>query len=417
MSVIALFDKSFLQSVSVDESVWFDHFFLPVVCPIFYLETLADLAKDHGADRSPEKGVSIIAQKFPEKSGSPCTSHWELAIQSLLGNEIPMDGRIPRPGGRYVQGGNRKGVLFDRAEEDEAFARWQQGEFQDVERMYAAQWRDDLRAIDLREIPKTLQNMGFDPKQCRTLEFAKSTALEFVSGSNMAFERLRSAVVFFGIQQSHHTNIIQRWKAAGELPLSRFAPYAAYVLEVEVFFHAALGANLISTERNSNRTDIAYLFYLPFCQVFVSGDKLHRNTAPLFMRSDQEFVWGHDLKADLKKLNGHFLGLPEEEREQGIMRFADAPPKEIGSLVTDLWRRHLRHGVLDEPNMTDRMTEEGRKKLAAELMAFTKGQNIPAHALGEADFGSETLSIERRVHKRKGSWWQLPKDLLETPTE
>ena len=42
---IALFDKSFLQSLSLDESVWFDHFFLPVVSPLFFVETLADLTK------------------------------------------------------------------------------------------------------------------------------------------------------------------------------------------------------------------------------------------------------------------------------------------------------------------------------------------------------------------------------------
>jgi hypothetical protein len=42
---ITVFDKSFLQSLTVDESVWFDRFFVGVVCPIFYVETLADLSK------------------------------------------------------------------------------------------------------------------------------------------------------------------------------------------------------------------------------------------------------------------------------------------------------------------------------------------------------------------------------------
>lgn len=41
MGPIALFDKSFLQSLSIDESVWLGHFFMPVVCPLFYVETLA----------------------------------------------------------------------------------------------------------------------------------------------------------------------------------------------------------------------------------------------------------------------------------------------------------------------------------------------------------------------------------------
>src|SRR5262249_30399605 len=36
----------------------------------------------------------------------------------------------------------------------------------------------------------------------------------------------------------------------------------------------------------------------------VSSDDLHRRTAPLFMRPDQAFVWGIDLKRALKAING-----------------------------------------------------------------------------------------------------------------
>jgi hypothetical protein len=92
--------------------------------------------------------------------------------------------------------------------------------------------------------------------------------------------------------------------------------------------------------------DIAYLFYLPFCQVFISGDRLHRRCAPLFMREDQEFVWGLDLKADLGRMNAHYLALPESERARGVMKFAKGPPK-TGDFLTariydrfgDHWRR------------------------------------------------------------------------------
>jgi hypothetical protein len=69
MGPIALFDKSFLQSLTVDESVWFDHFFLAVVSPFFYVETLADLGKSLGGGRTPEDEVRIIAEK--EKGSSP----------------------------------------------------------------------------------------------------------------------------------------------------------------------------------------------------------------------------------------------------------------------------------------------------------------------------------------------------------
>jgi hypothetical protein len=66
-----LFDKSFLQSLSVDESVWFDQHFMPVVCPVFYVETLADLAKQPTERGLAENEVRNIAAKFPKMRGYP----------------------------------------------------------------------------------------------------------------------------------------------------------------------------------------------------------------------------------------------------------------------------------------------------------------------------------------------------------
>ncbi len=65
MGPITLFDKSFLQSLSLDESVWFDHFFPTNLCPLFYVETLADLDKAVRSGRTPEQEVGIIASVHP----------------------------------------------------------------------------------------------------------------------------------------------------------------------------------------------------------------------------------------------------------------------------------------------------------------------------------------------------------------
>jgi hypothetical protein len=45
MGPTTLFDKSFLQSLSVDEATVFDRFFIPVVCPMFYVERLPTLKR------------------------------------------------------------------------------------------------------------------------------------------------------------------------------------------------------------------------------------------------------------------------------------------------------------------------------------------------------------------------------------
>ncbi|MGA8021663.1 MAG: FtsX-like permease family protein [Candidatus Acidiferrales bacterium] len=62
MGPITVFDKSFLQSLTVDESVFFDHFFNPVTSPLFFIETLADLEKAVRQGRTPEREVTLRDQ-------------------------------------------------------------------------------------------------------------------------------------------------------------------------------------------------------------------------------------------------------------------------------------------------------------------------------------------------------------------
>ena len=125
MGPITLFDKSFLQSLSVDESVWFDHFFLANVCPLFYGETLADLDKTVRKGRTPEEEVGIIADKFPEMHGMLCGYHRTLCIGEMLGYPLPMTGQVPLVGGRRVKSEGGRAAVFEPSQETDAFARWQ----------------------------------------------------------------------------------------------------------------------------------------------------------------------------------------------------------------------------------------------------------------------------------------------------
>jgi len=196
--------------------------------------------------------------------------------------------------------------------------------------------------------------------------------------------------------------------------LADYAPYVAYVLNVEVFFQVALAANLISTERPSNRVDIAYLFYLPFCMMFVSSDRLHRRCAPLFLRDDQAFVWGAELKEGLSQLNDLYAQLPDSTQGKGVMAFAHDPPKDGDFFVAQLWDQHFpRWRERREVNLTD----EAKARLIEELR---KTRNAPPLDPDEADFDpmdTDSAAIERYVRKRKGSWWQVPKDLKVSETK
>jgi hypothetical protein len=173
-----------------------------------------------------------------------------------------------------------------------------------------------------------------------------------------------------------------------------------------LFFQFALAAHLISADRPSNRTDISYLFYLPFCSLFISSDNLHRRAAKLFMRPEQEFVWGHDLKPGLKAVNAHFLQLPESERQRGIMSFANVPPE--GNIVADLWDRHLRSGYREERQRPRTTDPEKNAELVARFKEFRKQETLPPEEAQSTIDDPEIIAVKRSVHRKRGSWWQVP---------
>lgn len=410
MGPITLFDKSFLQALNVDEAMWFDHFFLANICPLFYVETLADLDKSVREGRTPEQEVGFIADKTPYMRGMPCTYHGTLCLGELMGHRVPMTGQIPVSGGRPVKSDGKRGVVFDEPPEAQAFSRWQRGEFLQLERQHARAWREALKTLDLPALAEKFRALGINGKNCNSLAKAKEIAAGIVRSKEKPFDRMALAFNLLGIPRQYHTEIIHRWSIMRYPAFSEFAPYVAHVLEVEIFFQIALAANHISSERPSNRADVAYLFYLPFCAAFVSGDNLHRRCAPLFMRKGQEFLWAPDLKADLKKVNAHFQTVPEEVKVKGIMAFAHHPPGGDDSLMVQLWDRHSPGWRKAAANA--RVFEPVKnEKLAAEIQRMTLSKPLERGGIDYDPDGLDSVVIQRMASKRRGNWWQLPADL------
>lgn len=413
MGLTTLFDKSFIQSLSVDESVWFDKFFYSIICPIFYIETLADLSKKHRDGRNVDAEVSGIANKTPEMQSAPSMHHQRLAIASLFGYDVPMTGQIPVPRGRPVKSDGKNGVVFDESEEAEAFSRWQRGRFGDLEREFAHQWRESLTATDLAAIAHVLRSRGFDNRSCRTLEEALSQAKLQVSGGSSPFSGIKLAADFFGLSAREKHELRHRWEGLGCRPLSVYAPYAAHVLTVEIFFYIAMAAGHIGSERASNRTDIAYLYYLPFCLVFVSTDKLHRRCAPLFLRPDQSFVWGADLKADLQRLNSHYMQLDDSIKDQGVMRMVSAPPNDEAYLTRRLWNLHF--GLSAPAERLETQPPEINQKIADHLARMKSAPTIKPNDLDFDPSDADSMIFQRQVRRQRGSWLLVPKGIDDSP--
>jgi hypothetical protein len=331
-------DKSALQSLNRPEAHCLELMFNTNVVPVLFIEILADLHKPPPAGRTAEKVVADLAAKMPSPmSAYPNIYHGTLALGDLLGHAVEMSG-VPVVGGGYefrAQDG-RTGIFFDEPPEAVAFRRWAKGDFQGVERDFAQAWRTALGNLDLRGIEKAV--LPGAPK-FRTLHDILVVADAMLDAPGKRYSMLKNALNLLGIPDPYRPAIVNRWKRAGGPPLRSFAPYASYLLRVEFFFYMAIASGLIRRVEPNHRTDIAYIFYLPFCKVFTSCDAFHRQVAPLFMRDDQVFIDGGALKPDLAALGRHFDSLPPEVRAKGSINYAAYPPLDGEFLVAEIYDR------------------------------------------------------------------------------
>ena len=405
---IVLFDKSALQILTIDEAVWFDTFYFPSMTPLFFVETLADLEKEMQSGSSPEEFVGALAEKTP-LGGGINVHHQVLSSNELLGNRFELR-HVP-----VVAGGNPvathdggRAVVYDPPPEALALSRWEEGQFLEVERGFAKSWREELSAIDLNAIfmrgREIIKRIG-RPKDLLAAKIAATELLERRSSRYVADALLALK------PEGAAARILARWDYHGRPPIKEFAPYTAHVMTVDLFFCLALGADLIGRERPSNKIDIAYLYYLPFCMVFTSRDRLHERTVPLFLDEKQVFVRGDDLKADLAKLDAHYSVFSDAEKLRGVMSFARYPPVDGDFLISKLWDKLMspewRERATRPPEIISKETEA---KIIAEINEIADAPQLrgePPVSLEEAG----AMIVKRRVPAYRGKWRMVPPEV------
>ncbi len=406
MGPVIVFDKSALQSLTVDEACWLDAFYQPVITPLFFVETLADLEKETKNGRSPEHIVGNLAEKTPPYSVLN-VHHTTLCVAELLGDFIvPMD-RRPVVAALPAATGGQTGTFIEPPPEMEAMNRWVEHKFMEIERQFAREWRASLSGINLESI--------YQEYKCtlHSMQGAKDRAVESLRANGSRLQNLQFAMESFGITNADQkSTIIGRWKSLGESPLETFAPYSFHVLTVNTFFNLAIGGDLISRERPSNKIDLAYLYYLPFCYIFTSNDSLHQRTVPCFLNANQLYLKGTDLKADLSRLDDYYSQLPDAVKERGIISFAKRPPHE-GFLITQLWDRFMRSDWRDDVTRSDPAPGPDVKELLAKVEKIQKAARAPEassppkQTSDDADF----MVVERSIPLRMGKWRLLPPEV------
>lgn len=411
-----LFDKSFLQSLSVDEAAILDQMFACTISPLFFAETRADLAKEQRGSRHPTQIIAELATKTPVCHGYMNVFHSRALLEELLGHDVPMDYRPMVAGGIPVRTEDGLGMVYKQSPEALAFERWQEHRFLDVERIAAKLWRRSLGELNLPAIRDAFQAILKKEHRPKNQQEAFKIAQGIVEAPGHNYRTLAIAHSLLDLPAESFRDIVRLWKAAGGNPLKVYAPFTAYCLQIDLYFYLCLSNGIISDQRASNKVDMGYLYYAPFANAFVSSDRLHRAHAPMFMGADQMFIWGPELKADLASLNQHFLSLSDEEKAQGLFTLASKPPLDHEGICTRAWDR-FRAGwrkpkgapLKLPPEIERKIIKDGNRLIAAAEMADMPPPPRPASRYDEGKL--DRLILRRAIPRERGSWRMFSKEV------
>ncbi len=291
-----IFDKSSLESLDLDEAVMLDNFYMSNITPLFFVECLADLEKAIRSNSTPEQLVGSLATRTPESQSYPNVHHATILRGELAGkfDLKTVHGRVMLAGGRHVQLGDKKGVIFEHSPEAEAIGRWGKREFLELERNIARQWRRALTSIDLDAMVQSVMRALGPWRKPKSLQDARKMTDTIID--NMDPEWLiRFGLNLLGAPEAVEY-VVSKWIQKRRPPLRDHLPYFVFMLMINIFFCLVLPTQLLSKVKPSHKIDLAYLYYLPFCSVFTSKDNFHADIVPLFLSPEQTFVNGTELK-------------------------------------------------------------------------------------------------------------------------
>ena len=304
-------DKSSLQQLGRKELNLLRRYYSINIPPVLCMEILGDLKKFDG-ERG-QREVRLLADKLVPLGSTFNTSFRSLIVAEFDGQKIPMDGRPLITGGTHVTSdGEKAGIISEVSPTEEALLRWQVGDFQAAERLLAAEWRRSTLSVDLAGLQHKLRERLKPHLSLSSLD----AVAPFVDGL-MASPNPPTLCGWFlgilGFGPDDLREILARLMTPGSAHYTVAFPYTAFCLRAALIFGFALVFGHVTNLPNT-LVDLEHLFYVPFCNVFSSGDRFHRNMVKYLMKENQLFIWSDDLKIDLRTLADRIEGMGEQDR-------------------------------------------------------------------------------------------------------
>ena len=286
-----------------------------------------------------------------------------------------------------ISEGGKKGFLFEPRAEDAALLRWQAGAFHDAEALLANDWRQTTHAIDLKAMQRELRKEYSTRLKLTTFDEVATFVDDLMASAE-------PAILLIWFLKDTQICSEELRKKIGEIALgSRFSleaslPFTANCIRIALIFHFSLAFGLVST-RPTNRIDLEYFFYTPFCWAFSSGDSLHRDLAPHVFSQGQSFISREAFKADLKQLSQWWAALDEAERKKEMN--LPCPPENDASVTHCLWKKHMRPDYRNCLRLEGNLPSEAAKRVMEYVRKLMKTgvptEESPIHgSLDDCDF-------------------------------
>jgi hypothetical protein len=220
-------------------------------------------------------------------------------------------GTTLQPKAAVIQGGQRVptgdggfGIFFDEHPDRERYRRWSSRQFTAQDELEASVWRELSRKVNIEKLAHSLGKkatpLGHPANLAETLRLVDKLLTETAH-----YQFLASLLRLFAFSEKVQTTTLNRWERFQFKTLDYFAPYCKHVLRV-VFLYTIGLANSLITPKPTNVVDIEYLFYLPFCMVFSSGDKFVIEMAKVLLTPKQYFIERNDLKKDMRAVADYY---------------------------------------------------------------------------------------------------------------
>lgn len=326
MSLPILLDKSSFQSLSEKElQILFKYYFI-IIPSVLINEIIGDLKKVY-KDGLSEKKVILLANKFTGMCSAKHIFYKEILMQELKGKEIYMDFRpLVKSEPPKIDSNGEKSIIIKQSEEECAIERWRIGHFSVQEFLYSSEWRKTTKTIDLEKVKKSLKKIYSLNVKLTNFEEISNHIEDYFHKNKTNFRIIKTIYEEFEIPNKYYLKSFIIWNNSKSKIVADIFPYSVYCIKLKMFFELSLLNDLIGT-RSTNLVDLEYIYYLPFCRVFSSGDKFHKRILPILLNSQkQDFIANDVLKEDL---NNIYEDLRNKKNEFNLMDYPSPPAKSI----------------------------------------------------------------------------------------